>query len=185
MELHFAQGIVQQLIGVLKPAVDRIEIAGSIRRVKPEVKDIELVCIPRPREKRPQFGKPLAMLDPLEARLAELVEQGVITHLTGGERMKKFCVGDSADGVKVDLFIVRPPAQWGVIFTIRTGPADFSHWIVTKKNDGGGCPDGLYVREGRVVDGDGMTIPTREEEDFLRVMELEWIDPAARRAMWR
>ena len=26
----------------------------------------------------------------------------------------------------VDLFVVRPPAQWGAIFAIRTGPADYA-----------------------------------------------------------
>lgn len=32
----------------------------------------------------------------------------------------------------IDLFVVRPPADWGVIFTLRTGSREFSHWLATR-----------------------------------------------------
>ena len=50
MELQKAYKIAQQLVHVLKPHCARIEIAGSIRRMKAQVGDIEIVCIPKPYE---------------------------------------------------------------------------------------------------------------------------------------
>lgn len=42
-----ARAVADLLVSYLAPACERIEIAGSIRREVPEVKDIELVAIPR------------------------------------------------------------------------------------------------------------------------------------------
>lgn len=47
MKLEQAQSIAEELRRELEPGCERIEIAGSIRRKKPEVKDIELCLIPK------------------------------------------------------------------------------------------------------------------------------------------
>jgi DNA polymerase/3'-5' exonuclease PolX len=47
MQLKEAQQIAQKYVELLRPYCKRIEIAGSIRRQRPEVKDIEIVCIPK------------------------------------------------------------------------------------------------------------------------------------------
>lgn len=47
MRLEQAQRLAQQLVVDLEPACERIEVAGSIRRQRSQVKDIELVVIPR------------------------------------------------------------------------------------------------------------------------------------------
>ncbi len=48
MQLDKALEIAEKTKELLAPYCERIEIAGSIRRKKPEVKDIELVAIPKP-----------------------------------------------------------------------------------------------------------------------------------------
>jgi DNA polymerase/3'-5' exonuclease PolX len=48
MILYDAQRIADKLIADLSPHCDRIEVAGSVRRQKPECGDIELVAIPKP-----------------------------------------------------------------------------------------------------------------------------------------
>jgi len=45
MKLEEAKKIAEKYLNLLKPYCLRAEIAGSIRREKPEVKDIEIVCI--------------------------------------------------------------------------------------------------------------------------------------------
>lgn len=45
--LQTARGIAEELLREMRPFCERAEIAGSIRREKSEVKDIELVVIPR------------------------------------------------------------------------------------------------------------------------------------------
>src|SRR3972149_1812673 len=46
MKLKQAYGIAGGLVMALRPVCERVEIAGSIRRGKAEVKDIEIVCVP-------------------------------------------------------------------------------------------------------------------------------------------
>ena len=47
MELTEAREIAETIKGLLEGSCDRIEIAGSIRRHKWDVGDIELLCIPK------------------------------------------------------------------------------------------------------------------------------------------
>lgn len=162
----------------LRPACERIEIAGSIRRGKPEVSDVELVAIPRFGEQLNLFGEPASQVDllrPLVERLLredDAFERGP----RNGDRYVQFFY----QGCKVDLFIVKPPAQWGVLYTIRTGPAAFSKRLVTPKKHGGLLPSHLKVKDGAIWDGDEV-IPTAEEEDVFRVLGLAWIAPHERK----
>ena len=47
MTLEFAQEMAEALVELLAPACERIEIAGSIRRKKPNPNDVEVVAAPR------------------------------------------------------------------------------------------------------------------------------------------
>ncbi|GAH73129.1 unnamed protein product, partial [marine sediment metagenome] len=47
MELEKAKVIAENLKSLLAPVCEKIEVAGSIRRQKPDVGDIELLCIPK------------------------------------------------------------------------------------------------------------------------------------------
>ena len=87
------------------------------------------------------------------------------------------------------MFLVLPPAQWGVIFAIRTGPAKFSQWLVTPRRHGGALPSYCRVRDGGVykagakVQGPGARdglILMPEEKDFFDLLGLDWIEPEAR-----
>ena len=48
-----------------------------------------------------------------------------------GKRLKRAVFYDNGRYAPVDLFTVLPPASWGAIFAIRTGPGDFNHMLVT------------------------------------------------------
>ena len=47
MDLGEAQKIANEVVNQLSPYCDKVEIAGSIRRQKPTVNDIDIVLIPR------------------------------------------------------------------------------------------------------------------------------------------
>ena len=47
MELQQAQALAEELASGLEPGCTRIEIAGSVRRGKPEPHDLEIVAIPK------------------------------------------------------------------------------------------------------------------------------------------
>lgn len=96
--------------------------------------------------------------------------------IKNGQRYKQV---ELTEGYNLDLFLVHPPAQWGVIMTIRTGPAEFSRKMVTQRNKGGLLPSFAKVIDGGVY-VDGKLIEMNEEADFFNFCDLKWIDPQNR-----
>jgi DNA polymerase/3'-5' exonuclease PolX len=191
MDYYPALNIAQRLVDLLAPACKRIEIAGSLRRMKSEVKDIEIVAIPDLRPPRPVFGQQLTN-SIFNACLNSLMKDecdGIRLYMDrGADKYKKFAVstdGGHTAAIYLDLFLVTPPASWGVIYTLRTGPADFSHWLVSPRFIGGGFPAGYYLRDGAVWKNDSNDyIPMPEEIDFLNFCKLNFIEPKNRQPMW-
>ena len=176
VELAAAREAAQELIQLLAPACARLELAGSIRRARPQVGDIELVAIPQVAVVQyGLFGEPGGAVSLLTAKLHELKERFEIGEfMKNGPRFKQFWFRV----LPVDLFITTP-AQWGVNFTIRTGSAEFSHFLVTPRKYGGALPGHLRVRNARVWHKD-TALETPEETDVFAWVGLEWLAPAQR-----
>jgi len=207
MKHDVAFKVAEALMEHLRPACTRIEIKGSIARLKDEPGDIEILAAPDitpvPRS-RPEFGKPIprsynTMLDKM---VDEMRKDGAIEVFADGDRQKKFWLNYA--GIKVDLFINIPPSNWGVQAVIRTGPKEFGHWCVTNRKRGGALPDGHFVKHqvvwieseiGRheVPENQDKAVPLLtptnhlsmpEEIDFLKFLGLGWIEPKDRVARW-
>lgn len=115
MEIGKATTIAESIKQSLKGTCERIEIAGSIRRRKSDVGDIELLCIPL----FDDIG------DKLDQRLFVLVEMGMLHYrlnkkgaTTYGPK-NKFMV-HSASGIGVDIFSTTAEC-WPVALVVRTG----------------------------------------------------------------
>jgi DNA polymerase/3'-5' exonuclease PolX len=159
--------IAQRLRDALAPHCERIELAGSLRRQKPMVGDIEVVAIPRLQKNI--FGEPIPFL----ATLLDDFLAGKVVFVKNGPRYKQFSYGP----YKVDLFL--PTAEtWGSVFTIRTGSADFTHWLVSQQPHGA-APFGLAFDGGRLY-AHGRLLATPEEADVFAAVGLAYIDPADR-----
>jgi DNA polymerase/3'-5' exonuclease PolX len=172
--LSQAQPIAEALAEQLR-ANARVEIAGSIRRVQPYVHDIEIVAEPKLSWDDANFSAQLSKL----ASRGELTPRRAGGKLALGPRYQRWAFG----GVPIDLFIVLPPAQWGVIFTIRTGPASFSKRVVTPTSKGGLLPPHYTVRTGAIYRpgyGPG-PLNTPEESDFFAILTTPYIEPKDRR----
>lgn len=185
--LEVAMPCAEALLELLAPACERIAIAGSARRRKPAVSDIELVVAPR-FETAPAgdlWGEGTVERDCLAELLVEqrdtgeLVPRRVILHRANGSLEEARRVGPAYQalehrGIPVDLFIVRPPAEWGVIFALRTGPGDWNTRLVIE------CRRyGRRVRGGRLyVLGRHVACP--EEADFFRALGQPWVEPVER-----
>src|SRR3989304_1550303 len=101
MKLAQAQDIAEKYLNLLRPHCLRIEIAGSIRREKLDVKDIEIVCIPQD--------------------VAGFVAQVKQWPKVRGEPTGKYTQRNLPEGIKLDLFMAEE-RNWGNILLIRTGP---------------------------------------------------------------
>lgn len=153
--------IAEAVKAALEPHCTRIEIAGSIRRKKPECKDIEIVCIPKPYEAIGFF----------QNGIAEVVNKW---EKVKGELPCKYTQRLLPQGVKLDLFFADPD-NWGYILAIRTGSADYSHNILAKAWVKKG-----YKGENGFLTANGKAVPVREESELFRLLNLPHLPPEQR-----
>lgn len=180
----------RNLVDLWSPYCERLEIAGSIRRGKPDPHDIELVAIPKVREEERQvdmFTKATVEIDLLSNALEDEKARGRVADRLDkngrpawGQKFKRLqYLRPGHGGWAVDLFAVTWPAQWGVIFAIRTGPWDFSRKVVTSQLQGGVMPVGMRVADGVLWRSNEM-LDTPEEEDFFRHIGIPCWPPEER-----
>lgn len=170
--------VAMRLEAVLGPSCLRIEIAGSIRRRSATVGDIELVAIPKPRISQDLFGAVMEEKSALDIHLEKFPE--IYQMIKSGARMKQFIY----EGLSVDLFTTDVD-RWGSTFTLRTGCADFSKWLVTSRTDGGAKRVDRRVRDGLVwAIGESEPLHTPEELDFFNALGVPWVPLEKRYKGW-
>lgn len=151
----------------------RVEIAGSIRRRRRIVSDIEIVLEPSE-----------ILVDMFGAEKKPDVE--LVQHCcrTWGQPSKcggKFIQVPDAlgTGFTVDVFLVTPPAQFGSILAIRTGPAGLSQHCVTMMRG-----KGYRHVAGHVETQGGELMPTPSEGHFFSFAGVEFVEPWERDDLW-
>lgn len=113
IKLEVAQAVAAALIHHLSPHTARIEVAGSIRRQKKEVGDVEIVCIPRFYRLKNLLGEEdgpiLSSVDEgIQAYAkAEATDRPAIKRMNDGTRYIK--LHEEILDIQVDLFCVHPP----------------------------------------------------------------------------
>ncbi len=172
MSYDIALTLAQTVVIDLAPTCERIEIAGSIRRKKPEIGDLEVVCIPAAAEIPSLFGP--EKISALDEHLNFIIRRRGWRIIKNGQWYKQFDIGPC----NLDLFITTPE-KFGCVFTIRTGSPEFSHRLVTKKRLGGLCPAYMSFNAGRLWNN-GVAIATPEERDVFVALGLKWIPPEER-----
>jgi DNA polymerase/3'-5' exonuclease PolX len=146
------------------------------------VGDIELVGEIDPELDLGATDRVKAALSRAHVRRADPVvrKDGVSVQAPWSDRYLKGVYGSGTPlAVQLDLFIVRPPAEWGVVFLIRTGSADFSQAMVTRLHHYGlKSVDGAIVHSG--AGGTNSYVACPAEEDFFRLARLPFIPPERR-----
>ena len=171
-----ANYLALDVLRIIEPYVDRAEIAGSVRRHKADCGDVEIVAIPKIES---DLFPDTAVTFCTSERPAYPIRQVLSAHFEftkGREHMLQY----STPLCLLEVYLTTPE-QWGVIFTLRTGPAEFSHRLVTARNQGGMCPSWLQIAEGRVkVRKTGVLLDTPEESDVFKALDKKYIEPEAR-----
>ena len=160
-----ALAVAEEIKSKLEVHCERIEIAGSIRRQREMVGDIELVAVPtRPTDLLGEFvhGVPTA-LDAFFAGANFKPDKD-------GDRYKAFNYGSW----KVDLYT--PTAdRWGLRLLVSTGSRAFNVWVIEALRS-----RNYRMVGGQIVDGLSRPVPTPEEQDVFRLLELPFIEPTDR-----
>ena len=171
MNLLKANIIADELIEFLKPYCSRIEKAGSIRRLKEFPGDVELCAIAEDVKKlKNNLGQWLLKNGHVDIKNVFLKSGGKYVQF-----MYKY--------EQIDLFLCQAE-NWGNIFAIRTGSADFSHHVLATGwvRKGYESVDGFLYRSAAYphpVEGREKII-LREEQDLFKLIGLDWVEPTDR-----
>jgi DNA polymerase (family 10) len=148
-----------QIVEALRahPAAERVEVAGSVRRMTDSVKDIDIVAT---------ASDPAALAGALaELELVESVEQAG----EAGARVS------THSGIRVDLRVVEPD-QFGNVLQHLTGAK--AHNVALRES---AVRRGLHVSEyGILDDATGETLRCPTEEEVYAALGLPWIPPELR-----
>lgn len=153
----------------------RWEIAGSVRRGKSQVGDVEHVVIPCGRRLWDRVDELTA--DPhsiFGMGDAKLLDRAVYSD--GRHRWGQRYRGVMFRGFRHEIFTA-DNLNWGAILTIRTGPALFSKDMVTRlKRSGQYHHEEGYVKQTST----GAVLTIAAEPEFFALCGMPWLEPKDR-----
>ena len=158
MKLNQATLIAEKLKQELKPHCDRIEIAGSIRRGRPIVHDIDIVLIPKP--------EAVLALDSLLTSRGSLKSHGPkLTALTL-----------PYEGIDVDIYRASS-STWATLLLIRTGSKENNIRLCSLARKKGwqlkANGEGLFNEKGQRIAGD-------TEQSIYEALDTPYQEPPER-----
>ena len=177
-----AREVAEDLITLLGSTCERIQVAGSMRRLIPMVGDIELLAISKTLPayvSNPLSGAPLGYIL-LDTRVAELIAKGILDFRLNKRGSRTFgrwnkLLVHVPSGVPVDLFSTTEE-NWGMALLVRTGSAPFCVRVMRRLLDlghHGHAYGGITLKSGQEV-----SCPT--EEEVFQILGWEWIEPPQR-----
>ena len=182
IQLAYAQEIAQELINILIPFCDKIEVAGSVRRKKNICKDIELVIIPKKViEPGGLFGDEEIITYPIDnfilsSKLFKLRPSkiGVTSY---GEKNKLLEYNSNGFGwIALDIFTA-DESNYMMVKFIRTGGAETNKLIATTANK---LKMNLRIYESAFVDHKGYKAVMKSEEQIFQYLGLKYLKPEER-----
>jgi len=159
MKLEEAGALADRIVFDIAHLCDKIQVAGSIRRKRPTVHDIDIVLIPK------------AAWDwtTIISRLKNTMNMTVIR---AGPELAT--LGFKDVDLPVDIYRARP-ATWGVLLLVRTGSKNHNIMLCSRAQRMGLM---LSAKEGVIKDG--KVIASRSEEEIFKALGQEFVDPEER-----
>ncbi len=187
-----AQRLAARLVELFSPHSDLIDIAGSVRREKPEVGDIEIVCYP----KKIQTGF-LGLSTAIHPQFFVVLSQ--FKRLLGkpenpDARYFKYeipCEKGSLRTICLDLFIPQLFDYYRQL-AIRTGSSDYSKNVIAtgwRKKGWVGTEEGLRREEEVSKKGDKWVCDVQDytpppvwksEQEFFEWLDIKYLEPKNR-----
>ena len=151
MELEKAKVIAGKVVRSLEPYCDMIQVAGSIRRRKAIVNDIDIVLIARDRWS----------LD------GTLMRWG--NYKMSGNKIARV----QMDSISLDIYFATPET-WATLLLIRTGSKENNIRLCTVAKKRGWH---LAASGGGLFNGTGERIAGDSEESIYEALALPWQEP--------
>ena len=151
MQLEVAKKIAEEVLKRLSCYCQRIEVAGSIRRQKPVVNDIDIVLLP----------------SDLWNLYHEIMGLGSVR--MSGTKIQRVL----HNGTQIDIYFASPET-WATLFLIRTGSKENNIRLCSIAKKKGwhlaASGDGLFDENGKRIAGDS-------EESIYQALDLPWQEP--------
>lgn len=187
MLLADAAALAARIADALRPFCERLEIAGSVRRLRPVVNDLDLVCRVKPGE-----------LAALRHRVFERCQP-----VRDGDDLLTVRL---RTGTQVDIYFTRGaerslmgdhPSNWGSVLLCRTGSREHNLWFAAKVKAHGlhwNPQHGIFgpkgwslklpsdVRAGLVAHSrsSAICLASAEEADLYDCVGQDYLEPEAR-----
>lgn len=166
-----ARAVADELLALLTPATERIAIAGSVRRERPDCGDVELVFIPRPAS----LGFYADAVDELiRSEGSPFMLRPAINGATTYGPKNKLLI-HKPSGINVDLFATEE-RYFGMSLLVRTGPQSFCVKVMSHFK-GMGWAGHAY---GGATNRNGEEVEFPTEEGVFKVLGWQWIEPRER-----
>ena len=164
LDLQTATEKASKVVEILAPFCSRIEIAGSIRRRRPQPGDLDFVI-------EPKLGKRRYIRDRCLSWHPQVMTDGPVNLIIAvkGVQLDFFF----ADEPGADLFA--EPGNFGSLLICRTGSVAFNIWLVAQAKK-----QGLTWNPYRGVVQKGKIIASQTEEAVFKALGLSWIKPEDR-----
>lgn len=176
MDLKDAERVAGLFFSTLAPVCERIAIVGSVRRKKPNPKDVELLCVPR--------RDPYTNTDMLEDLIDHLIVRGILAKrpLKSGRQSyghyNKLLV-HVPTSTPVDIFTT-DEKKWWMALVIRTGPKDSNIYLAMTAEK-----KGWKLRAyGAGYDTPGGPHICQSEAEVFEVLGLPHLPPEKRNFKW-
>lgn len=177
MTLAFANHCAARLLEWLSPFCERLDVAGSVRRLRPTVNDLDLVAVPRFAVETDLLGGELARCNLLWAAIARRVAESPDWRIDrGGSSAADGQCTFTARGVQVDIWTATPET-WGTVLLCRTGSKEHNIWLSERAKRMGGH---WQPHEGVTLEG--VRQPADTEEAVYAALGLPFIPPREREA---
>jgi len=178
---EIAMGIAQGFIKATADVVERIEIAGSLRRGLTRVHDVDIVVIPkleeRQGEKKELFGDGKIEVNLLHERLSKwCADQKIIAEASGEKiwRIRSTCEGKN---LPIDVYFASE-RTWPTLLLIRTGSKAHNIKLCTLARD----RDMKLKASGDGIEKGGKLIPVSSEAEIFTALGLDYVEAKEREA---
>ncbi|CAM3422388.1 DNA polymerase/3'-5' exonuclease PolX [Stackebrandtia soli] len=153
VHIGVAMSMAEQVIAALSDSADRIDYAGSLRRMKDRIGDVDILAVAPP------------------SIMAEFRAQSYVTEVIAGGDAKTSVM--TTEGLQIDLRVV-PAESWGAAMQYFTGSKE--HNVALRER---AVKKGWRLSEYGLFDGEDV-LAAAEEKDIYAKLGMQYVPPPLR-----
>lgn len=160
LNLKEAEEIAKQIKTAVTAHCERIQVAGSIRRQKPKVHDIDFVAVAK---SDAEWQKITEELKRMKAKLS-----------CSGNSVTKALLPYKNSLVKVDFYRAKP-SNFGIHLLVRTGSAEHNMWLASLA-----ISKGMRIKYSEGLIKENTVIAGEDEKEVFEALGLHYTAPSQR-----